>query len=223
MSWMCKALKYGTVFHGPLVAAALLLAVSLINPIMADEITRFDVTENGGVYSIKATVLINAPADYVRGVLTDYVHIYRLNPSIVESEVLDSTDSDITRVRTKVLGCVAGYCEELERTEEVRVLASGDIRAEVIPESGQFKTGITLWQIRSSGDNTELNYEAEIEPDFFIPPIIGSLMVKARLREEITSSFTRLEKIATIQFERDWNPDWNLPNVMVATNTVPCE
>ena len=224
MSWLRSTLNQVAANSQRVVfSVSMLTLLSIGSTQLSADVARFDVTEDDGIYSIKASVLINAPAEYVRNVLTDFVHIYRLNPSIVESEVLTSPDARTSRVRTKVLGCVAAYCEEFERVELVTVLPSGDIVAEVIPEASQFKTGVTLWKIRSSGDNTQLVYEANIEPDFFIPPIIGTALVKDRLREEISTSFTRLEQIASIQFERDWNPDRNLPELMIAGNTVPCE
>lgn len=223
MSWIHRAVYRLIILKSRILLFVTLLVLANITPATADDVTQFEVNEDAGIYSIKARVLLDAPADYVRTVLTDFVHIYRLNPSIVESEILASPDKNTTHVRTKVLGCVSAYCEEFDRVERVRILESGDILAEVIPEASRFKTGITLWKIKSTGDRTLLSYEAEIEPDFFIPPVIGSLLLKARLREEITTSFTRLEKIASIQSERDWNPEHQLPNMLLAKSTMPCE
>jgi hypothetical protein len=62
-----------------------------------------------------------------------------------------------------------------------------------------------------------------MEPDFFIPPVIGNAIVKAKLREELMTSFTRLEKIASIQSERDWNPDWTFTNWTDTKNTKASE
>ncbi len=80
---------------------------------------EIEVTEQGGVFQIKASVVVDAPADYVRRVLSDFVHIYRLNSSIIESEVLASEDESVTYVRTRILGCAGYFCEELERVEKV--------------------------------------------------------------------------------------------------------
>ena len=191
--------------------------------VLANDIAKFEVTEEEGVFYINASVVLNAPAEYVHAVLTDYVHIYRLNPSITENEILASSGDNVTRVRTKVIGCVAFYCEEIERVEDVRILASGDIQAEIVPEYSQFKSGVTLWQIRSMGEASRLTYHAEMEPDFFIPPLIGNSIVKVKLREEIMISFTRLEKIAIIQSERDWNPDRAFTDQMDKKNTKASE
>ncbi len=191
--------------------------------VLANDIAEFEVSEEEGVFYINASVVLQAPAEYVRSVLTDYVHIYRLNPSIIESEVLEPPGNNVARIRTKVIGCVIFYCEEIERVEDVRILASGDIQAKIVPESSQFKSGVTLWQVRSMGEESKLTYHAEMEPDFYVPPLIGNTIVKAKLREEIMTSFTRLERIARIQSERDWNPDWTFTDQMDKKNTQASE
>ena len=219
MSWMYRLFFQRVIYMVPVLCLIFISSTA----VLANDIAEFEVTEEEGVFYINASVVVNAPAEYVRAVLTDYVHIYRLNPSIVESEILASQDSDVARIRTKVIGCAISYCEEIGRVEDVRILASGDIQAEIVPEYSQFKSGVTLWQIRSMGEDSRLTYHAEMEPDFFIPPIIGNSIVKAKLREEIMISFTRLEKIAIIQSERDWNPDWTFTNQMDIKNTKTIE
>jgi len=174
---------------------------------LAHDISEFDVTEKDGVFYIKASMVLHAPTPYVHAVLTDYIHIYRLNPSIIESQILSPPDENTARIRTKVIGCVLSYCQELERVEDVRILPSGTIQALIVPQLSQFKSGTTLWQIQAIGKYSKLRYYSEIEPDFFIPPILGTAIVKNKLREELTASFSLLEKIAIIQSERDWNPD----------------
>jgi len=174
---------------------------------LAHDISEFDVTEKDSVFYIKASMVLHAPASYVHAVLTDYIHIYRLNPSIIESEILSPPDENTARIRTKVIGCVLSYCQELERVEDVHILPSGTIQALIVPQLSQFKSGTTLWQIQARGKHSKLSYYSEIEPDFFIPPILGATIVKNKLREELTSSFSLLEKIAIIQSERDWSPD----------------
>jgi len=212
MSWMCSLFFQRTMFASRLLLAFFCLTFINNASVLANDIAEFEVTEEEGVFYIKASVVLHAPVEYVRAVLTDYVHIYRLNPSIIESEVLASPGNNVARVRTKVIACVVSYCEEVERVEDVRILSSGDIQAKIVPQFSQFKSGITLWQIRSVGEDSRLTYYAEMEPDFFIPPIIGNAIVKAKLRDELMTSFSSLEKIASIQLERDWNPDWIITN-----------
>lgn len=165
---------------------------------------EIEISEHSGDYQIKVVALIAAPASYVRDVLTDYTHIYRLNPSIIESEVLKQEDDGSVNVRTKVVGCAAYFCEELERVEKVRQLPSGDLQAEIIPALSQFKSGKTTWHIKPVGDYCEVTYVSDMEPDVYIPPVVGKFLIKKSIREEMQISFTNLEKISSVLAAREW-------------------
>ena len=192
---------------------------------------EIEITEQSGAYQIKVVAVLDAPAHYVRYVLTDYTHIYRLNPSIIESEVVERHDDGAVNVRTKVIGCAAYFCEELDRVEKVRQLPSGDLYAEIIPEQSQFKSGQTLWRVKELGDHCEVSYYSDMEPDVFIPPVVGKFLIKRSIREELQTSFANLEKISTVLAERErkdryqlaerqWQEDY-LPEVGVMSG-VPC-
>jgi len=171
--------------------------------LQSGERPEIEIVENSGVYKIKVVATVAAPASYVRYVLTDYKHIYRLNPSIIESEVLQQSD-DTATVRTKVVGCAAYFCDELDRVEKVTVLQSGDIYAEIIPELSQFASGQTHWRIKQQGEYCEVSYTSEMEPDIFIPPVVGKFLIKKSIREGMLTSFKNLEKVSSILAAREW-------------------
>jgi hypothetical protein len=165
---------------------------------------EIEIYEQSGVYQVKVVALIAAPANYVRYVLTDYKHIYRLNPSIIESEVLETNSDGSVSVRTKVIGCAAYFCKELDRVEKVQVLPSGDLHAVIIPELSQFISGQTHWRIKELDDYCEVTYISDMEPDIYIPPVVGKFLIKKSIRDGMHTSFTNLEKISSVLAEREW-------------------
>ena len=176
-----------------------LLLCAVTPQIDAGSLTGFRVSENSGVYYIRITMVVHAPANYVRRVLTDFVHIYRLNPDIRESGILKSPQQGVVRVKTLIHDCVAFFCKDVRLVEDVRELKSGDLQAVIVPKLSNLKFGSERWKIRGMGAYTGVTYQAEMKPDFFIPPIIGSYLVKEKIREESMLSFARLECIAQIQ------------------------
>jgi hypothetical protein len=181
---------------------------------------EIEINEQSGVYQIKVVALIAAPASYVSYVLTDYAHIHRLNPSIIESEVLEQYDDGSVSVRTKVVGCAAYFCEELDRVEKVHMLPSGDLYAEIIPELSQFKSGQTHWRINPLGDYCEVSYHSDMEPDIYIPPVVGKFLIKKSIREEMHTSFSNLEKISSVLAAREWLN--NNRTIIEATSNPSC-
>ena len=199
------------------------LAFSLPASSIAQDFTDTHVTEDDGVFHVRVSAIIEAPAEYVRNVLTDYSHLYRLSPSIIENEVLPSSTPDEKQIRTRLLCCTSVFCREVERVDTVRVLDSGDIEAEIIPSLSEFKSGKATWKITDQDTQSHVVYEAYLEPDFFIPPLVGAQLVAENLRKEFTTTFIRMERIARVNLERDWNTDHMLAAAVEHTTDRPCK
>jgi hypothetical protein len=170
---------------------------------LAFEFTEAEVTESNGVFRIRVAATITAPSEYIRDVLIDSLHIYRLSPSIIESEVLSSSENGEKHVRTRLLCCTPVFCREVERVDIVRQLQSGDLEAEIVPDLSEFKSGRATWKITPIKDHSYLIYEAFLEPDFFIPPVVGTSLVKDNLKNEFMTTFERVERIASFNAGRD--------------------
>ena len=201
------------------------LAVTLIILLplnaLAYEFTDAKITDDDGVFQIRISAIIAAPAEYIRNVLTDYSHLYRLSPSIIENEVLPSSTRDEKHIRTLLLFCTSVFCREAERVDTVRVLDSGIIQAEIIPHLSEFKSGKASWTIIPRNDQTHVVYQAYLEPDFFIPPMLGTKLIMDNLHAEFKTTFIRMERIASFNAERDWNEDLKL-TAAVKTEDAPC-
>jgi len=201
------------------------LSISLFQPVYTHAFDLIDaqVTEEKGIYRIIASAVIAAPPDYIRYVLADSAHIYRLSPSIIESEVLPSSSTVEKRVRTRLLCCTSVFCREVERVDSVRMLKSGNFEAEIIPALSEFKSGKATWEITPMNDGSYIVYQAYLEPDFFIPPVVGAQAVKQNLLDEFTTTFIRIEKIAGINAERDRNTEQLLSDAASKTLQAPCK
>ena len=205
-------------------AALVTLPFILFMPalVLAFDFTDADVTEENGIFYIKFSAVIEAHPDYIRYVLNDSAHIYRLSPSIIESEVLPASRTGDRQVRTRLLNCTKVFCKEIERVDLVRMLPSGDFQAEIVPSLSEFKSGKATWKIIPMDDYSYVTYEAFLEPDFFIPPMLGTQMVIQILRDEFTTTFIRIEKIARINQKRDRDASLVLTDTTSRSLKVPC-
>jgi hypothetical protein len=177
-----------------LTAAAAVLATVCFTGIAAGaDVTRVDLSNEGNVYSIRLEMNLDIGARYIREVLTDYPHIYRLNPSIVDSRVLPSPPDGAARVLTRVEGCVLFHCVKITRVEDVYEKSANELTAVIVPELSDFWSGTARWRITQVGAKSRLVYEARVEPEIFIPPLIGSYFVKKKFKEEMMTTFQRIE------------------------------
>lgn len=167
--------------------------------LFAAELVDITLSQEQGMYQLKLEIILDASPEYVHDVVTDYVHVYRLNPSIVDSEILHTADSSVVRVRTLVNDCILIFCKEIHRVEEVRELDTGTIFALVIPELSNVKSGVTIWQIQPMEERTRINYLLSIEPGFFVPPLVGTHIVKQKLKKEVLVSLDNIERMAQVR------------------------
>ena len=219
-SWLRAITHTIQVFRAPLTAFSALLCISSYS--VAGYLEKVDVTEKDGVYYISISTQITASEEHVRQVLTDYVHVYRLSDSVIESEVLESSTDGHVQVRSLVLCCTPIFCRDVVRVDDISVLESGNLQAVIIPEKSDFRSGKAIWEIVPDGHNTQLSYKATIEPDFFIPPLLGTRMVINNMRNEFKTTFYRIEHIARINEARQWDDDFKLTKEDRNTEGKPC-
>ena len=162
---------------------------------MAVEIDDVHITRKGRVYRAQLTFDVTASVDQVASVLTDYEHPNWLTPDVTSREIV-SRRSGVTRVRTQIHSCVVFFCKDLTLTQDVTVVA-GAIKADIVPEESDFLSGYLLWSITSDGrGGSYIQYESVIEPDFFIPPLIGGYFMRKRFQQQIFAAAENLEREA---------------------------
>ena len=71
----------------------LFLFSSICSISAASEVLALSVTKEDGEYVVMIVAVVNAPEDYIYQVVTDYKHIYRINPTVTTVDVQD-TDRD---------------------------------------------------------------------------------------------------------------------------------
>lgn len=184
----------------------------------AVQIEKSTVSENNGIYNIHIIATVDAPAEYVHQVLTDYKHLYRLNPSITENTLLPSPAEGIARIRTRIVDCIFFVCMDLIRVEDVEALSTNVLRTRIVPSLSNFRYGMTEWHITPMPRHCKILLESAMQPDFYIPPLIGTYFVKQRLQKNVTYSLKKVECIAKIREELDWNPELQLSGGSIETS-----
>ncbi|NJO12629.1 MAG: hypothetical protein HC872_03270 [Gammaproteobacteria bacterium] len=83
----------------------------------------------------------------------------------------------------------------MRRVETVQE-TPGSLIATALPEQSDVKYGLTRSYWTASAGGTEVQYRLEIEPDFWVPPIIGPPLMIRTLREGTLSLFQNVERAA---------------------------
>jgi hypothetical protein len=172
----------------------LLSVLALARPAHALDIKTIDVAHQGDRYTVAFDVRLDGDVATVRRLLTDYAHLDRLSDTVTQSTIVGGAPGS-PRLALAIRACVLVFCRTLHKIEDVRADANGDIETRAVPDLSDFSYAIERWQISADGKTTRLRYAAQSIPKFFVPPVIGPLVIKYKIRQELRASAAKLEAL----------------------------
>jgi hypothetical protein len=176
----------------------------------AATIDDLEVKRDRDRYSLEANAWLDASPESIHAVLTDFDdNAYsRISRAYKESRYLDPAADGTPLVYTRMEGCALWHCMTLERTERLETEAPHWIKSTTLPEGSNFKHSVSEWRLERDGDGTMMRYTLEMEPDFFVPPIVGPWYLKRTLSQGGLRAVARIERLAR---ELDGRPVEPLP------------
>jgi hypothetical protein len=173
------------------------LALGLWTPAAAAAtIEVLETAHDRGRYTVAFEVVLVADRDKVWQIMTDYEHLPQVSKIILESRVLKQEDTHHQRVGLTLQGCILIFCKTVKRVLDIEARPQTEILMTEDPARSDFRYAVERWRMTAEGPGTRLNYSAELEPDFFIPPLIGPAVVKYFLRREIRITALAVEALA---------------------------
>ena len=147
-------------------------------------------------YYLSAEFNVEASPTRVMQVLNDYENISDLNPAITVSELLASPDESTLRVRTVVHDCILFFCKDITRVEDIQQEGNEKLEAFMIPMLSDLRSGYASWALTENPLGTTVRYEANMQPKFWVPPIIRSFVLTKKFKKRVTESIQLLQNKA---------------------------
>ncbi|HTT07433.1 MAG TPA: hypothetical protein VMH34_01380 [Gammaproteobacteria bacterium] len=176
--------------------AVLLLWLPLVAA-TAKEVRFSTIYEHDGEYTVEIDAALNASPAELRRLLTDYNHLTRLNDVLTESTLLVTHDAHHHKTRMTAQRCIAMICFKAVLVEEATELVNGDLENVIVPAESDFRAGVTRWHFEPlPGNQTRVYFESIKTPAFFIPPIIGTSIMKKLMMDESLAAMDHLEALS---------------------------
>ena len=167
-----------------------------VPPAIAGEVMAVAVQHFDQRYVVEIDARFDVSAERLRAVLTDYAHLGRINDSIRRSEVIETNSAQHHCVLTEAEVCVALFCKQIVQVQDVSVLPDGSILATMRPTRSDFRYGVARWDFWEDTAGTRMRFRSEIEPAFWVPPLIGPWLIQRALQAETLKSVANLERLA---------------------------
>lgn len=145
----------------------------------------------GDIIKIDGHLILPYPAKLIFEVLTDYEHMHEYVPDMTSSRIMNKEESKI-RVEQKGKSGIGPFKFKFEVVRDVDLTPLTEIKSTLV--SGNFKSIRTSTKITPEGDNTKLDYVADMEPGFWVPPLLGPAIMKRQVRRQFEAFTDELKK-----------------------------
>jgi len=172
------------------------LGLLLAPAALAGEVRDTEVRYHDGVYTLDMDMVLDAGFDRVRAIITDYDHLARISGLLTAASLVDRPDGGLRR-RLETRICILFFCYKPVVVEDVDEIGRDRIVTTVIPALSDFRSGSSRWWLSvPAPGRTRVRFEYRVEPDFWIPPVIGPPLIKLKLGREAKKTINKIEKLA---------------------------
>ena len=167
----------------------------------AADVSGVQVSRDGARFMIDMHIAIRAPAPAVFRALQDYAAMARYNPDLRSVHVESTPAAGRVRLFTTIHACVLVFCKSMRQEEIMTATArddGGTLNAELLPY-GDFKRGRGVWVVKpcpAAHGMTCLDVSIELEPAFWVPPVLGPWAIERTMGEEARRTGAGLEQTA---------------------------
>jgi hypothetical protein len=165
----------------------------------AGRVDHVNVSKQKQRYDVLVSAWIDLPQPSLRNLLTDYDTVIKANRSIKSVQQLASPSANVTRLAAEVEVCVWFFCRRLKQVQDMQLVSAGLLEARMLPELSDYKFGEASWRMIAEADGSRLLFAVSIEPDFWVPPLIGPAVIKRKLRQEAIETVHGIEALAASQ------------------------
>jgi len=190
-----------TYFHRAALLLTLLLC-PLCRTVSAADTERAEISFEGRTYQYTFVARMKGDARAVHAVVTDFEHMKRINDDIVESRVLHRYENGELKRLLKLRHCILLFCFDMDFVERVSE-SPGRITTTMVPEESTFSDGTANWQIEALEDgHTRISVSARQTPRFWIPPVLGPIVLKRVFMSEVAETCANIERIVNAGYHR---------------------
>ena len=180
-----------------------LLVLTGLLPLAAQAVSieSLTVTRNDDRFRVTMQARLDVGADRAFTVLTHYEELPNISKAVKVVRLEPDAPADMQRVFTRMRACFSFFCRTLEQVQDMRSSVSpngGNLSATVLPDKSDLRYGQADWTIDrcATANETCLTFVAELEPKFWIPPVIGPWAMERKLRQEAMETTQGIERLA---------------------------
>ncbi|HEX5339639.1 MAG TPA: hypothetical protein VFX47_02010 [Gammaproteobacteria bacterium] len=147
-------------------------------------IYRMQVDRNGDLYHAAAVAHLCVTPAEAYAALVDFAHFPDMNPDIRKAVTIKKLSPHSQIVYMETRACIGFFCRTLKQMQQFTELSSRDLVAVTLAQGSNVKQASSSWHLQADGKGTRLYWQTSLEPDFWVPPLIGSSLLRTTLLQQ---------------------------------------
>lgn len=177
----CAPVRLGLLLLALLLPAAGASAADAPPAVATDDVR---VARIAGGFTIDMAAHAPVSRELAWEVLTDFEHMASFVPNLKTSQVTERS-SELIRVRQTGTARYGVFWTDFESEREIRLFFPREIRSLGI--RGNVRHMESLMRLEPEPGGTLLRYHAQIQPDFWLPPLLGPAFVQHETAEQFSA------------------------------------
>jgi carbon monoxide dehydrogenase subunit G len=177
----------------PLLLHGALSLLAIAPCAFADDAARTEVSRSGSVVQVRSTIEASAPGELCYAVLADFDRLAEFIPGMQSSRVVSPAGEPLLlrQIGQATVSFVQyGFDVTLAVTEDPpRKISFSRVAGNLRQMQGS-------WQVGGDAIRCRIDYRADIEPGFWVPPLIGPLLMRRQVEQQIVGLVAEIERRA---------------------------
>jgi ribosome-associated toxin RatA of RatAB toxin-antitoxin module len=175
----------------PAACLALLLAAAL--PARAAGPIALQVERAGAQLQVRATVEAQAPAELCYSVIADFDRLAEFIPDLQSSRIVSSAGQPL---RLRQVGETRLGLSKYAVDVTLAVTVDPPRRIDFRRVDGNLVLMEGSWQVGGDARRCTVDYHADLQPSFWIPPLVGPLIVRRQVERQLAGLLAEIERRA---------------------------
>lgn len=151
------------------------------------------VEREGALLKVRSVIAADAAPATCYAVLADLDHLADFVPQMKSSRVISAPGAPI---RLRQVGDASAGPFHYTIDVTLAVKTDPPRRLEFERVAGNMSAMRGSWNVTGDGARCEIRYEADLEPEFWVPPLIGPRLMKSQVDEQMHGLLAEIERRA---------------------------
>jgi ribosome-associated toxin RatA of RatAB toxin-antitoxin module len=145
-------------------------------------VTRTDVARDGSVVLVRSSIEAPAALEQCYAVLADFDRLAEFIPGMESSRIVSAPGEPLL---LRQVGSTTAGLSRFTFDVTLAVTLEPPHRIAFSRVAGNLEQMAGSWQVSGDAAHCVVRYEAVLEPSFWVPPLIGPLLVRHKVEQQI--------------------------------------